>query len=101
MIPTSFFGTTTWAALGLGVIASLLIFGVGMAYLEARRKQAARLGEGYGDILVNEPESPAGDHLPPLALAVMPLLVVALANLALPMVLPRLLGDSQNPPIRS
>lgn len=96
IIPTSFFGTTTWAAPGLGAIASVLIFGTGMAYLEARRKQAARKGEGYGYILVNEPEPPVDGPLPPLALAVLPLLVVALTNLALTLLLPRLLGESQS-----
>jgi H+/gluconate symporter-like permease len=42
IIPTTFFGTTTMAAPILGPIGGLFIFGVGMAFLEWRRRQPAR-----------------------------------------------------------
>ena len=54
--PTTFFKTDTWAAPWMGVIGSVFILVVGLAYLEWRRRQAAAAGEGYGTKLVNEPE---------------------------------------------
>ena len=43
----------------LGIVGSIFILVVGLGYLEMRRRQAARAGEGYADKLVrleNEPE---------------------------------------------
>src|SRR6186713_1611965 len=56
IIPTTFFNTTTWAAPVLGLIGSVFVFGVGLAYIENRRKAAHKRGEGYGTELLNEPE---------------------------------------------
>ena len=56
IIPPRFFGTDAWAAPWLGMIGALFILVSGLAYLEWRRRQAARAGEGYGTKLVNEPE---------------------------------------------
>src|ERR671912_731856 len=47
IIPTTFFGTTTWAAPVLGTLGSLFTLAVGLLYLEFRRRQAAAAGEGY------------------------------------------------------
>jgi len=48
-IPMPFFGTTPFAAPGLGVIATLIMLGFGLWWL-AREEAAARLkGEGFGD----------------------------------------------------
>src|SRR5690242_804253 len=57
IIPTSFFGTTAWAAPVLGCIGAVFILALGLSYLEWRRRAAQRAGEGYGDpaTLVNEP----------------------------------------------
>src|SRR3712207_7948281 len=46
IIPTTFFGTTTWAAPVLGVVGSVFILVVGLLYLEWRRRQAVAAGEG-------------------------------------------------------
>src|SRR3954447_10598870 len=56
IIPTTFFGTTTWAAPILGPIGGLFILGVGMAYIDWRRRSAIAAGEGYGTGHLNEPE---------------------------------------------
>lgn len=48
-IPAPFFGTTTGAAPGLGIIGGLLEFGVGMLWLNWRARKAKGRGEGYGD----------------------------------------------------
>ena len=37
IIPTTFFNTTTWAAPVLGLVGSVFVFGVGLAYIENRR----------------------------------------------------------------
>lgn len=65
IIPTTFFGTNTWAAPWLGTIGGLMIFAAGMWYLDSRRKKAVALGEGYGMNHINEPEAPdASEKLP-------------------------------------
>src|SRR4249920_3589090 len=48
IIPTTFFNTTTWAAPILGIIGSVFVFVVGLAYIENRRRVAHKHGEGYG-----------------------------------------------------
>lgn len=47
VIPTSFFGTDIYAAPTLGIIGAILVFTLGMAYLETIRKRAAKRGEGF------------------------------------------------------
>ncbi|MEN5271314.1 GntP family permease [Stenotrophomonas lactitubi] len=82
IIPTTFFGTDTWAAPVLGTLGGIFVLAVGMAYLEWRRGVALRNGEGYGDAatLVNEPTSFAGTHLAHAGIAVLPLLLVFVSN---------------------
>ena len=93
IIPTSFFGTTAWAAPLLGLAGSVLILGVGLVYLDRRRRALA--GEGYGTATVNEPAAPAADQpLAHPALAILPLLVVGIANLLLTLTIPTIVGDS-------
>ncbi|MEK4035677.1 GntP family permease [Methylocystis sp. IM3] len=48
-IPMPFFGTTAFAAPGLGVMAALIMFGFGMWWLARAERAARRRGEGYGD----------------------------------------------------
>ncbi len=48
-IPMPFFGTTAFAAPGLGVIASLIMFGFGMWWLLRAESAARRRGEGFGE----------------------------------------------------
>src|SRR6202043_3440278 len=74
IIPTTFFKTTGWAAPWLGFIGGLFVFAVGMSYLEWRRIQAHRAGEGYGEGHIHEPETlPEDDKLPNPLLAIAPL----------------------------
>src|SRR5687767_4291383 len=56
IIPTTFFGTTTWAAPVLGTLGGLIILTAGVAYLSWRVRSAERAGEGYGKGHINEPE---------------------------------------------
>ena len=47
-IPMPFFGTTPFAAPGLGLIASVIMLGFGLWWLRLRQSQARLRGEGYG-----------------------------------------------------
>ena len=80
IIPTSFFGTNTWAAPWLGVIGAIFILICGMSYLEWRRRAAMAADEGYGDNLLNEPAPFTGGQLAHPLVAVLPLVLVGLSN---------------------
>ena len=101
-IPMPFFGTTAFAAPGLGIIAGILMFGLGIAWLNRAASSARLAGEGYGDhadqlpvrdIVMREraqgggfdiaemsEDRSADDHLPPFAIAIAPVLTVIIAN---------------------
>jgi H+/gluconate symporter-like permease len=83
IIPTAFYGTTTWAAPITGIVSGLVIFGAGMSWLIYRRNQAAACGEGYGMHTHKEPQIRENDCLPPLYIAIIPLLAVVIINLYL------------------
>jgi H+/gluconate symporter-like permease len=115
-IPMPFFGTTPFAAPGLGIIASLIMLGFGLWWLDRAERKARRSGEGYGgetpvqaaaaadDELVRERATTArefdpaemhrGQHsetAPAIAVAALPLIVVVAVNLLMSFfVLPRL-----------
>lgn len=94
IIPTTFFKTTSWAAPVLGTIGSLFIIVVGLAYLEWRRRAAMARGEGYGANLQNEPERVQAAALPNPLLALLPLIVVGVANFVLTKMIPEWYGAS-------
>jgi len=83
IIPTTFFKTTTWAAPWLGLIGSVFILCVGLAYIEIRRRAAQAAGESYGTELLNEPEPYEAEKLPNAWIALLPLVVVGVANFVL------------------
>ncbi|MCD5972738.1 GntP family permease [Pseudomonas quasicaspiana] len=82
IIPTTFFGTTSWAAPWLGLATSIFVVGCGFIYLDFHRRKARRTGEGYGTVLRNEPETPGDIALPHPLIAVLPLVLVGVMNLA-------------------
>jgi len=115
-IPTPFFGTTPFAAPGLGLIASAIMLGFGLWWLSRIEHKARSLGMGYEvtnaqahesaaeDVLVRERASTArefdpaelhrGNHSavqPGILIAVLPLIVVLLGNLSMSLlILPRM-----------
>src|SRR6516164_6057293 len=115
-IPMPFFGTTPFAAPGLGIVASAIMLGFGLWWLGRAERVARRAGEGYGapdgasveaaadDPVVRELATTArefdpaeihrgqhGDTKPPIARAFLPLAVVVSVNLVMSLVLlPRL-----------
>jgi len=94
IIPTAFFGTSAWAAPWLGTLGAVFILIVGLAYLESRRRKAARAGEGYGNNLVNEPAPFAHGKLVHPLVALLPLVLVGVANKWLTGLIPRLYGST-------
>jgi H+/gluconate symporter-like permease len=92
IIPTTFFKTTAWAAPVLGVAGALFIIIVGLGYLEWRRRDALKRGEGYGSSLLNEPEPVHTAQLPNPLLALAPLVLVGVSNFALTRMIPHWYG---------
>ncbi|NGO88728.1 MAG: GntP family permease [Halomonas sp.] len=78
-IPIPYFGTNSFAAPGLGIIAGLIMLGLGTYYLQSRVRKAAANGEGYGTHTEREVD-PQQDDTPastlPLAVALIPLIMV-------------------------
>jgi H+/gluconate symporter-like permease len=114
-IPMPFFGTTPFAAPGLGVVAAAIMLAFGLWWLALAEAAARRKGEGFGagavavdaaaeDPLVRERATTASsfdpaevhrgrvsDATPGVLVAMVPLVVVVLVNLAMSLaVLPRL-----------
>ncbi|MDQ0561903.1 H+/gluconate symporter-like permease [Rhizobium mesoamericanum] len=111
-IPMPFFGTTPFAAPGLGIVASLIMFCFGLWWLRRTAAAARRLGEGFGEGATATPERLASDDRlrerattgrefdpaeivhgrlaeakPPIMVAVLPLVVVVLVNLGMALVI--------------
>ena len=60
-IPMPFFGTTPFAAPGLGIIASVIMLGFGFWWLSRAEAKARSKSEGYGeDAALVEDATPAG-----------------------------------------
>jgi H+/gluconate symporter-like permease len=59
-IPMPFFGTTPFAAPGLGIIASAIMLAFGLWWLARAEGAARRAGEGFG-VALPAPEGAAGD----------------------------------------
>ena len=112
-IPMPYFGTTTFAAPGLGIIASAITLAFGLWWLGRAEAAARRTGEGFGvqvelppaiDEKMREQATAAGDfdpaelehgkradNNPPFALAALPLAVVIVTNFLMSLVVfPRL-----------
>ncbi len=59
-IPMQFFRTNSFAAPGLGCIGAVIMFVLGMWWLNSRVAQARRNGEGFGPVLPADEAAPAG-----------------------------------------
>ena len=75
-IPMPFFGTTPFAAPGLGVLASLIMFGFGLWWLQREEAAAKARGEGFGDGAPRSAEArtmrPCASARPPRASSIRP-----------------------------
>lgn len=63
IIPGDFFQTSTFAAPLLGIVGGTIVFVVGMAWLEFRKKQLQRAGESFDDITALEKKYGRGADL--------------------------------------
>jgi H+/gluconate symporter-like permease len=107
-IPMPFFGTTPFAAPGLGILASLIMVGFGLWWLNRQEAIARKSGEGFGDGAPMPPDRLAADEMlrerattarefdpaeivhgeaadvpPPAMIAALPLVMVIIVNLAM------------------
>ncbi|MGO4438094.1 GntP family permease [Rhizobium sp. RAF56] len=115
-IPMPFFGTTPFAAPGLGIIASAIMILFGMWWLTREAATAKQAGEDFGDGIIASADSLAGNEAlrerataarefdpaelshgghaataPSILAAALPLIVVVIVNLAMSLfILPRL-----------
>src|SRR6516165_7085274 len=115
-IPMPFFGTTPFAAPGLGIIASLMMLGFGLWWLQRAETAARKAGEGFGsakvsaeaeavdDAFVRERATAAREFDPaeirrghisdtaaPILWAMLPLVIVVVVNLLMSIIiLPKL-----------
>lgn len=94
IIPTTFFHTTSFAAPTIGIIGSVLIFSIGLTYLEWKRRQAAAKGEGYGEGHINEPKYYEKEGLPHWAIAALPLVAVWVCNIVLTNLIPNIFAET-------
>lgn len=79
-IPTTYLGTNIYAAPILGLIASGVMFGLGMLYMTKQANKAAALKEGYGEHDDGITVSSTDDELPNVVASFIPLLVVCIGN---------------------
>jgi H+/gluconate symporter-like permease len=82
-MPIAFFGTDTFAAPGVGSIGGLVMLVFGAWWLQSRARQAAARGEGYGHHPLDAQDAAPTLDEPPLLIAVLPLLVVLVMNVAM------------------
>ncbi len=78
-IPMPFFGTTPFAAPGLGIIAGVFMFGFGMLWLNRRSASAMAGGEGYG-AHKEEPIPVIEGRMPNFWVALLPIVLVISLN---------------------
>ncbi len=81
IIPVSYFGTDMYAAPLIGLCAGLAMMLGGLWWINRRVKHAA--SEGYGENHSNEPIAFEEQNMPPLMVALMPIVMVVLANFVL------------------
>lgn len=81
IIPTSYFGTTTWAAPIIGIFATLLFMGEALSYLIWRAVTLKNKGEGYGQEA--DSRQRRDRTLPSAGLAVLPLVLIIVINIVL------------------
>ena len=82
VIPMAYFGTDTFAAPVLGLLASGIMLTLGMLWLTKRAKKAASLNEGYGNHLI-ENKAEDNEKIPNIISAIMPILIIFITNFSL------------------
>ena len=78
-IPSQYFGTNTFAAPGIGLICSAIMFVLGMLWFKYQLSKARLAKEGYGNHRDNV-MNVANSNLPNFWLAITPIVIVILLN---------------------
>jgi H+/gluconate symporter-like permease len=99
IIPTTFFGTSTWAAPWLGTIGAAFTLILGFLYLYRQKKRAEKANEGYGTELVNEPESNVSQKLISPWIAALPLIMVVVMNKVFTFIIPSFYENTHTMPL--
>ncbi len=81
IIPSAFFGTSTWAGVGIGLFATVLFLAASMGWLTFRAKSLQAKGEGYGGEVA--PKQKKDRLLPSWQMSTIPLLMVIVINIIL------------------
>ena len=81
IIPSSYFGTSTWAGVGIGLFATISFIAISMAWLSYRKKSLQAKGEGYGQ--QSEIKQRRDRTIPSWQLSLVPLLMVIVINVIL------------------
>ena len=81
IIPSSYFGTSTWAGVGIGLFASILFIAISMVWLTYRTKSLQDKGEGYGGQI--EGKQRRDRTIPAWHLSLIPLGMVIIINVIL------------------
>ena len=79
-IPMPYFNTDAFAAPGLGLIASIIMLGGGMMWMNRQLRIASINNEGYGNHTLNEKEPVKTDKIPNFWLALFPIVIVIVGN---------------------
>ena len=81
IIPSSYFGTSTWAGVGIGLFATAMFLLLSLGWLGYRAKTLQAKGEGYGETI--ERKKRRDRTLPPWTWSMVPLLMVIVINIIL------------------
>ena len=82
IIPSSYFQTSTWAAPGIGLFASLLFLLIGWGWISHRARKLKAAGEGYGAHTEGRRHREPKIHIP-WYWALLPLVMVIVINVIL------------------
>jgi H+/gluconate symporter-like permease len=82
-IPMKYFNTDLYAAPVFGTFGAIIVFVLGILYLNWRKNVAQAAGEGYGEHTLQEPEALQDTNLPSPWLATIPLIAVLAVTLIL------------------
>lgn len=82
IIPSSYFGTSTWAGAGIGIFATILFFAAAFLWLNFRKNRLQASGEGYGEHLEGGTQR-RERNLPHWTQALIPLGMVIVINIVL------------------
>ena len=83
IIPSTYFGTTTWAGPVIGLFATACYLAIGLGWLGYRSKSLMKKGEGYGAHADESNTEDTTENLPSWGLSLVPLLMVIVLNIFL------------------